>query len=760
MFHWLDKLMLKASGHEGQPLELAAPVEIQAQEEGEDGQKRLPTFNVLAYSGGPMRLGMFMTPVIVELRGIKAARKNLPALMEHQSDRIVGQADEITIDSNGVRVQGNVTGTSGDAQMVVEHARNGFAWQASIGATIDRREFLDAGKQAQVNGQTVTGPMHIVRRATLKEVSFTAIGADSKTTANVAATQGAHAMNFDEWLKAKGFTREQLDDTQLATLKAAYEAEVQGSDQTTGSPEGGGGNGAGSGQGSQVQAGDQQTTTAGQQNQVQAGAGNGQGDGQGGQVQAGGTQASATDIQAAVNQAVQQVEARWQWRDQINRICANHPQLASQAINEGWSADKAELEVMRASRPQPPHMQAGAGNSQNNNGPDTAQVLEAALCLSGGMDQKFVSEQLGESQREPVMNAALSAQYRNASLHMAMDHVIQASGDFYTGSRKDNAFIRAAFSADQQLQASGFSTLSLSGILSNVANKALIASYEAIETVWQTICAERSHGDFKEHKRYRLDSTGAFQEVGADGELKHVALSEAEYANQLGTYGAMISLTRQMQINDDLGAFLEIPNLMGRMAAIRLEEAVFTTLLSNPSSFFSSGNNNFFDGASSALSISSLSTGKQKFRDQVDSNGKPILVSPRILLAPTTLEETADNLINETRIVDGTSTSKQPARNPHAGTLQKAISPYLNNTALTDSNGKALSGQSDTAWYLFASPAARAALAVAFLNGQRTPTIESGETDFKTLGMQWRAYHDFGVGTEDPVAAVKSKGAA
>ncbi len=49
---------------------------------------------------------------------------------------------------------------------------------------------------------------------------------------------------------------------------------------------------------------------------------------------------------------------------------------------------------------------------------------------------------------------------------------------------------------------------------------------------------------------------------------------------------------------------------------------------------------------------------------------------------------------------------------------------------------------------------------MAFLNGQRMPTVESAESSFTTLGMQWRAYHDFGVGMEDYVAALFSTGGA
>ena len=45
-----------------------------------------------------------------------------------------------------------------------------------------------------------------------------------------------------------------------------------------------------------------------------------------------------------------------------------------------------------------------------------------------------------------------------------------------------------------------------------------------------------------------------------------------------------------------------------------------------------------------------------------------------------------------------------------------------------------------------------------FLNGQESPTIESTDADFSTLGIQLRGYHDFGVAKQDPRAAVKAAG--
>jgi hypothetical protein len=257
--------------------------------------------------------------------------------------------------------------------------------------------------------------------------------------------------------------------------------------------------------------------------------------------------------------------------------------------------------------------------------------------------------------------------------------------------------------------------------------------------------------DFKEVTRYRLTGNGVFEKVGPDGELKHAGLSEQAYTNKVETYGRMISLTRQMMINDDLGAFLQIPRIIGRMSALKREEATFELLLANPGTFFGAGNKNFISGATTNLSIDSLTQGEQLFLDQTDTDGKPILLTPSVLLVPSALKVTAQVLMTETRINETTTADKgKPAANPHVGKWKPVATPYL--------NAQGLSGGSAKAWYLFANPADVAAIEIAYLRGKRTPTIESGETDFNTLGMQWRGYFDFGVAMQDFRAAIKSKG--
>lgn len=427
----------------------------------------------------------------------------------------------------------------------------------------------------------------------------------------------------------------------------------------------------------------------------------------------------------------------------IRRVCGGkHADIEAKAIEEGWDATRTELEVIRHERPQAPAIHAGPKAIN-------ASAIEAALCLSVRMNEQKVHAWYGEQ----AVEVARSRDLRGMGLHELIHQVIHAAGGHARSGRMTDDVIRTAFEADRTLRASGagFSTISLSGILSNVANKSLLDAYSAVESVVGRFCALTDVNDFKTVTRYRMTGQGTFEKVGPDGELKHAQLTEESYTNQVDTYGKIIALTRQMMINDDLGAFLQIPRILGRQSALAVESAVFTLLLSNPASFFSVGHKNLQTGAGSALSIAALTKAEQSFLDQTDADGKPILISPAILLVPTALKVTAQQLMTETRVNETTTTDKpKTADNPHAGKWIPLASPYL--------NAQGLSGSSATAWYLFANPADVPAIEIAYLRGQRTPTIESGETDFDTLGMKWRGYFDFGVAMQDWRAAVKNNG--
>jgi signal peptide peptidase SppA len=475
--------------------------------------------------------------------------------------------------------------------------------------------------------------------------------------------------------------------------------------------------------------------------------------------------ASTADAADPVAESRRRVGIELRRQAQIQAIdgASRQPAIVAQAIEEGWSAEKAELHILRANLPKgitPGNPHGGGGAGASGASLLDTDVLTAALCLELRVNEKTVAQGLGDK-ADRVMNTATSGKYRGYTLHAVMDNMCLAAGKPFSGNRKSREFVRAAREAEQDLRASGgFSNVSLAGILGAVANKAGIDAYTSVPVVWNQICAIGNNPDFKPLTRYRLDAGGAVRRVGPSGELKSMTLSEASYSTRLDTYGATLGLSLQQQIDDDLDSLAQLPRVMFRECALRLEEGVFVTLLGNAGSFFSSGNRNLITGGGSALSLSALVAAEALFMNQVSPNGKAVNVAPAILLAGTALKATAESIFRNEKVVS-TTTANAPLtdNNPFFGRFRPVVSGHLNNTNLRDESGAALSGQSATQWYLFAEPSDRAALRVAFLNGQQTPTLESAETDFNTLGMQWRIFHHFAFGFEDFVAAQRNAGA-
>lgn len=241
------------------------------------------------------------------------------------------------------------------------------------------------------------------------------------------------------------------------------------------------------------------------------------------------------------------------------------------------------------------------------------------------------------------------------------------------------------------------------------------------------------------------------KEVGAGGEITHGSLGQASFPFSVKTYARMLGLTRQDIINDDLGALDEIPRMIGRGAAETLEELFWQLVLANTGDYFGAGNGNYIDGTTSALGLTGLGLAVTKMRKLVDANGAPVVVSPKYLAVPPELETTADTLYTSTNVVmAGDTDAVQPDGNPYKGKYQPLVVPHLSNSTY--------SGYSLTGWYLFGPADDAAAFGIAYLNGVESPIIETADTDFNTLGIQFRGYADFGVCQSDSKGAVMAKG--
>ena len=672
-------------------LSFICPLTIEAAGEKQSGggASGVPQFRMVAYTGGLMRIEGFPHPVVVDLEGLAIDRQDIPVRLDHQSRQGVGHTQRVAVEktSGGGRLvaEGLVSRDTSWARDVIRSGQNGFPWQASIGAAVIDAQFIPNGQNVTVNGRTFDGPIHVVRKATLKEISFVDNGADSSTSARIAANSKEQPHMHETATPGPG------NQTTIADPKPATPSTTP-----TASPAA---------------------------------------------IAARATQdVSDAPTPDTPEQQNPMMQMRKQMAEETRRIQAirstcegKHPAIEAQAIEEGWDVTKTELHVLRASRPQVPMAMQSSGALRPNN----PQVFEAVALMASGLPSSRVQALYAE----PVLEAADKLRGIGVQEFCEM-----ACGQQLPRFRRD---------ATGWLQAA-FSSASLPGVLSNIANKMLLEGYNYVEDAWRRIAKIASVNDFKEHTRYRMTGSFKFQQVGPDGEIKHGQLDEQQFGQKADTHGIMFALTRQMIINDDLGAFTDIPRQIGMGAAEAIAEAVWALWLRNPTqadgkAFFHADHNNYSEGADTALSIDGLTAAEVLFAQQVKPNGKPLGIMPSLLLVPPGLKVAAEMLMKSLQLNETTTTNKaKPATNPHAGKFDVVSSVYLSNTSFSNASNKA--------WYLLSDPNRLSAIEVAFLNGVDRPTVEKTDADFSTLGVQFRGFIDFGVREQDHRGAVKFKG--
>ena len=678
----------------------------------------------VAYSGGKMNLPGWRHPVVVDLAGMEIP-ESVPLLTNHENktDSRIGLISA-AVRNNVLEITGEIVSDSKDAADIIAQGKAGADWQLSIGADVKECELVKGSRE--VNGQEVEGPFYHIKKSTLREVSVVAVGADAHTNMKVNAkfnlvNQEGEAMNNKSETKSvSAVSTPNANDAVPPEKKPEPEQKPGNPANKAGEP----------------------TNKTGEPEKKPDNA-----EKKPGQAAAEATppaiQASAGDVAATAREAAQNaVKAERERISAIQAICdGEFPEIEREAIAGGWTPEvvtKKVLEMIRAERP------AANVNISVKTAPEGGELrktIEAAMCLRVGVS----ADQLEKSYGAKTVEAGMAEM--DMPLKQLLIECMKLDGIPYSRGF-DNETIRAAFSS-----------VSLPGILSNVANKKLLQSYEAQPIIAMKLCSTGDLNDFKENDRFRLTDVGDLLPIAADGEIKDGGLIEESAKNQLDTYGKKFCLTRKMIINDDLGAFMKVPTAMGNRAARLIDQLFFSRLLSNPAqadgkALFSTNHKNLLSGASSALSSDSLKKAIQLFLDQVDADGQPISVEPKYLLVPTALKHLAIELTQgATLIMSGTDNAVRPALNVLSDeNLQVISSPYLGNSAYE--------GSSQTGWYLFGDPKTVDTWEIGFLKGKRTPTVERGETDFNTLGLWFRVYFDLGVREQDHRGMVKANGAA
>lgn len=138
------------------------------------------TFKGVANSGKPFGYGGY--PTVVDLADL-SHKASVPVLLEHSPLKMAGVCS-LSVTADGLIAEGSLLSNEFGTQ-IAEAADQGFPWEMSVYAQAESYEELAAGAVLSVNGNEVTGPAVILRRCTIREVSFTAVGVDSETEAVV-----------------------------------------------------------------------------------------------------------------------------------------------------------------------------------------------------------------------------------------------------------------------------------------------------------------------------------------------------------------------------------------------------------------------------------------------------------------------------------------------------------------------------------------------------------------------------------------------
>lgn len=179
------------------PVSLAAPSSpaFAGPDLGQD-EVKTGRYEMNAYTGGIAMVSL-LGPTVFDLAGMETPKSAIPALYEHDRQRIVGVSDRIEKTSAGLIVAGMTFDDEPDAQRVKRMSTAGMPWQASVGIDVMELEFIDNGETLEANGRTFEGPLFYAARSRLLEASFVSLGADSETNA-IAATRGERAQTMAE----------------------------------------------------------------------------------------------------------------------------------------------------------------------------------------------------------------------------------------------------------------------------------------------------------------------------------------------------------------------------------------------------------------------------------------------------------------------------------------------------------------------------------------------------------------------------------
>jgi hypothetical protein len=205
-------------------------------------------------------------------------------------------------------------------------------------------------------------------------------------------------------------------------------------------------------------------------------------------------------------------------------------------------------------------------------------------------------------------------------------------------------------------------------IFGSAINTVLEARYALAQPTYRRIAAEHNFVDFRPHYAVKIGEFPMLEKLTEAGEIKFGTFSEGKEQLAVIPYARGISISRQMMVNDRLGAIGELLGGYGRTVA-RFEEITFyammlsaNTKLADTKAVFHADHGNLA-GAAAAITTASVGLGRAAMRKQVALDGAALNIQPSILLVSPDKETEAQSFITPVVVND------QTKANPWSSTL-------------------------------------------------------------------------------------------
>jgi hypothetical protein len=283
-------------------------------------------------------------------------------------------------------------------------------------------------------------------------------------------------------------------------------------------------------------------------------------------------------------------------------------------------------------------------------------------------------------------------------------------------------------------------------LLENALNRSLRARYLAAAPTYRAIAQQRTYMDFRDHISVRDGDFPQMKEVKETGEIVGGTFSESKEKTAVKAYGVRVGFSRQLLVNDNLGAIQRVLNNRAEAVA-RFEDETFyammlsaagagPTLLETSRAVFNTTDKTLASSGA-AIDITTLSGARAEMRKKTTKDGTKLNIAPAILLVGPAYETIALQYISSAYVPNQSSVI-----NPFSGKLRVEVTPEITGNA----------------WYLFAEPSVGANFEWGLLEGYQAPRMRMDEP-FGTQGMSVSLEHDFGCGAIDFRFAYRNPGA-